>query len=313
MKGFKVFNSDFTCRGFKFEEGKEYKHNGPLLICNSGFHFCLKASHCFAYYSFDPNNIVCEVEALGEMQTHEEDSKICTNHIKIIRRLSWDEVLVVANEGKLNTGFGNSGDSNSGDSNSGDSNSGDWNSGDSNSGDSNSGDWNSGDSNSGNRNSGNRNSGYRNSGYRNSGNRNSGDSNSGDSNSGDWNSGNRNSGDSNSGYRNSGAFCTDNNPRLILFNKQTDILVRDWENSRPVQIMRDYLNQNIWIYESEMSVEDKKYHPEYETTGGFLKTISLQEAWVNMWGNLNENLKKEFLNLPGFDSNIFFEITGIKI
>ncbi len=62
-----------------------------------------------------------------------------------------------------------------------------------------------------------------------------------------------------------------------------------------------------------MNDDEKKAHPDYETTGGYLKTITMQEAWINMWGNLNENLKQEFLNLPKFDSAIFFEITGIKI
>jgi hypothetical protein len=214
MKGYKVFNSDLTCRGFQFKVGETYTHKGEIKLCSSGFHFCLKASHCFNYYSFDPNNIVCEVEALGKTLTHDEDSKVCTDVLKIVRQLTWQEVLVAANEGANNTGLANSGNSNSGYRNSGDSNSGNWNSGDSNSGYRNSGNRNSGNSNSGYSNSGNSNSGDSNSGYRNSGNSNSGDRNSGnrnsgyrnsgDSNSGNWNSGDRNSGNRNSGYRNSG-------------------------------------------------------------------------------------------------------------
>ena len=135
VKGYKVFNPDFKCKGYQYEENTTYTFNGEIKICNSGFHFCIKASHCFGYYSFDSNNIVCEVEGIGKIITHEEDSKICTDKIRIGRKLTWAEVLMVANEGKDNTGHSNTGDSNTGDSNTGDSNTGDSNTGYSNTGD----------------------------------------------------------------------------------------------------------------------------------------------------------------------------------
>jgi len=144
IKGYKVFNSDMTCRGFKFEVGKTYTHDGPIRICESGFHFCLFPQDCFNYYTFDSNNIVCEVEALDKTDGQTEDSKLCTNKLKIIRQLDWFEVLTIVNIGKDNTGHSNSGDRNSGYRNSGNWNSGNRNSGNSNSGDSNSGYRNSG-------------------------------------------------------------------------------------------------------------------------------------------------------------------------
>ena len=39
VKGFKGFNEDLTCRGFQYEIGKTYKHNGEVELCRSGFHF----------------------------------------------------------------------------------------------------------------------------------------------------------------------------------------------------------------------------------------------------------------------------------
>jgi hypothetical protein len=218
----------------------------------------------------------------------------------------------IANTGKENTGFANSGDRNSGYRNSGNSNSGDRNSGYRNSGNSNSGNRNSGDSNSGYRNSGNWNSGDRNSGDSNSGDSNSGDSNSGYRNSGNWNSGDRNSGDSNSGYRNSGAFCTDPDPVLYLFNQPTKMTVKEWEQHEAVQMM-NALDPTIWIPANAMSAEEKEQHPKWETTEGYLKTISMHEAWADFWHNLTDKKKKVFLTLPNFDAKIFTEITGIKI
>lgn len=132
MRGYKVFNPDWTCREFKFAVGKTYEEDVKPSCCNEGFHFCTELKDCFSYYSFDPDNKVAEIEALGDIDAKTGDSKCCTNKIKIVRELTWDEVLRLVNIGKGNTGFRNSGDWNSGD----------WNSGNYNSGNCNSGDWN---------------------------------------------------------------------------------------------------------------------------------------------------------------------------
>lgn len=137
MKGYKVFHPDWTCRGFQYEVGKEYKMEEEPVRCERGFHFCTKLIDCFEYYSFNPNNKVAEIEAFGKIAGGGDDSKHCTNGIRIVRELSWREVLDLVNTGTNCTGIGNSGDCNSGNRNSGS-----WNSGDCNSGSRNSGDWN---------------------------------------------------------------------------------------------------------------------------------------------------------------------------
>ena len=142
IRGYKVFKSDWTCRGFQFEVGKTYEEDVTPLCCERGFHFCTELKDCFNYYSFDPNNKVAEIEALGEIDTEANGSKHCTNKIKIVREISWEEVLKMVNMGKANAGIYNSGNHNSGDWNSGNRNSGNWNSGNRNSGNCNSGDWN---------------------------------------------------------------------------------------------------------------------------------------------------------------------------
>lgn len=130
MKGFKVFNSDWTCRGFQFEVGKTFAEDVTPVCCSRGFHFCTKAADCFKYYDFNPDNKIAEVEALGDIDTNNNDSKCSTNKIHIIREITWHEVLDLVNLGKACTGFLNSGSRNSGDYNSGNHNSGDFNSGD---------------------------------------------------------------------------------------------------------------------------------------------------------------------------------------
>jgi len=289
VKGYKVFNPDWTCRGFQYEVGKTYEEDVELEVCGPGFHFCKNPVDCFSYYRFNNNNKVAEVIALGDIV--ETSDKCCTNKIKIVREIDWHEVLDIVNTGNNNTGLSNSGYSNSGDRNSGDRNSGDRNSGDRNSGGSNSGD--------------------RNSGYGNSGDSNSGYSNSGDRNSGDRNSGGSNSGDFNSCNYSSGAFCTET-PKLLMFDKPTDMTLEDWRNSEPCTILRKFaLTERI--NEDDMTDEEKEQHEEYKTIGGYLRTYTYKEAWGNLWNSLDIEEKDIIQRIPNFNKDKFYEITGIKI
>jgi hypothetical protein len=278
MKGFKVFNSNWTCRGFQFEVGKTFTEDVTSVCCDRGFHFCTKAADCFKYYDFNPDNKVAEVEALGDIDTNNDDSKCCTNKIHIIREITWQEVLDLVNLGKACTGLCNSGDCNSGNRNSG-------------------------DCNSGNRNSGDCNSGNRNSGDCNSGNRNSGDCNSGDWNSGDWNK---------TCFSN-GCFNTES-PKIFLFNKPSDWTYQDWLNSDARYILMDCpSNVLAWVWDDDMTDEEKEQHPEYSVTGGFLKHIEKETGRQMWWDGLSDRQKDIVMQLPNFDKDIFKEITGITV
>jgi hypothetical protein len=136
VKGFKGFDKDLRCRGFQYEVGRTYELDGELSMCESGFHFCERLLDVHDHYSLRDSR-VCEVEALGEVLKGE--GKSVTNKIKIVRELTFEDILSLANTGAGNTGVGNSGSCNSGHYNSGGCNSGDRNSGEGNSGDHNSG------------------------------------------------------------------------------------------------------------------------------------------------------------------------------
>jgi len=152
VKGYKVFNPDWTCKGKQYTCPGTFEEDVNPSVCNVGMHFCKNAADCFRYYDFDPNNHVAEVIAHGTVA--EGEDKCATNKLEIVREIPWAEVLEIVNTGKACTGRCNSGNWNSGSRNSGNRNSGDWNSGNRNSGNRNSGDWNSGDWNSGDWNSG---------------------------------------------------------------------------------------------------------------------------------------------------------------
>ncbi|MBS6701147.1 MAG: hypothetical protein KH284_06050 [Clostridiales bacterium] len=300
VKGFKVFNPDWTCnpngKPFQYAVGGTYEEDVKPMVCDRGFHFCEKAADCFNYYQFNPENKVAEVLALGEVDT--DGTKSCTNKIQIVREIPWAELLEIVNTGKGCTGLCNSGNRNSGD----------WNSGNRNSGDCNSGNRNSGDCNSGNRNSGDWNSGDCN-----SGNRNSGDCNSGNRNSGDWNSGNRNSGDWNKCSFSNGCFNTVS-PKIYLFNKPSEWTYQDWLDSEARYLLNQIPGDVLeYIYLSDMTDEEKAAHPEAETTGGYLKILDNSECAVIWWRGLSDRQKAVITAIPNFDKEIFKQITGIDV
>ena len=117
VKGYKVFNPDWTCRAFQYVCPGTFEEAVIPSTCNAGFHFCLKAADCFNYYDFDAKNKVAEVIALGDVDCRGD--KCCTNKIQIVREVPWSELLEIVNTGKGCSGLCNSGNWNSGDWNSG--------------------------------------------------------------------------------------------------------------------------------------------------------------------------------------------------
>ena len=86
IKTYKGFNKDMTCRGFQYEEGKEYEEES-VEVCDHGFHACEYPLDCLNYYS--PNESVYhEVEQRGEIQKHNEDTKVASTKIKIGAEIS---------------------------------------------------------------------------------------------------------------------------------------------------------------------------------------------------------------------------------
>ena len=274
IKAYKAFNSDLTCKGFQYEVGKEYHHKGKLELCESGFHACPKLTDCFYFYPFNKTKTrVAEVLVWGKVEYKDgvkyEDAgvKLCASNIKVVRELTWNEVLSLCN-----TGNSNSGDRNSGDFNSGDRNSGDFNSGD----------------------------------------RNSGSCNTGYSNSGNWNSGNWNSGDWNSGDWNSGYLNTSAQKYTFIFNKRVEKSVL--ERAEFPSFMFFALTE--WVPARNMSQVEKERHPEYVTTGGYLKKYAYKTAFRKSFKKARRKpdwpkQRQMLLDLPNFDAKIFEEISGI--
>lgn len=293
VKGYKVFNPDWTCLGFQYEVGKTYEEDVTPKCCNKGFHFCKELKDCFSYYSFDPDNKVAKVIALGEIDEKLDDSKCCTNKIQIVEEISWEDVLRMVNLGEGNAGLCNSGDYNTGHRNTGG-----YNTGCKNTGNYNTGDWNIG--------------GF-NAGSCNTGNRNTGDYNTGNWNTGSCNTGNWNTGDYNIIDASSGCFCTEHQ-KILIFDKSSNWTIKDWFGSDARYIL-DSIPNNIveWIYESDMTDIEKEKNPTYKTTGGYLKILDKSEAAQVWWDGLDTTDKNIIKSIPNFDAEKFQKCTGIKV
>jgi hypothetical protein len=87
IKGYKGFDKDMKCRGFQYEVGKEYKHDGEVKACESGFHFCENPLDVFGYY--DPS-VSRYAEVVGEGKTDKDnnDSKVSCSSLKIGAEIS---------------------------------------------------------------------------------------------------------------------------------------------------------------------------------------------------------------------------------
>ena len=285
VHGFKVFRPDWTCspngNTKQYTCPGKFEEEGELDVCGHGMHFCQTAADCFNYYSFNSENKVAEVIAYGEVRT--DGDKSCTDKLEIVREIPWDEVLRIVNIGKNCTGRCNTGD---------------WNTGDCNTGD-----WNTGNRNTGNRNTGNRNTGDWNTGNRNTG----------DWNTGNRNTGNRNTGDWNKSSFNTGCFNTEEQ-KIMLFNKPSDMTYREWIDSDARYLLNQIPKDVVeWVYEEDMTDEEKAAHPTYETTGGYLKVLDESECGQLWWGSLSDRRKDIIRAIPNFDSDIFFQCTGIRV
>jgi hypothetical protein len=250
MTGYKATDAEMKCQGFQFKLGEWYEHSGEVVMCASGFHFCLYPSGPLCFYSASDSRVFkVEAEQVLEIPTEAgADFKLVAKRIRLVEEITPGKTgNDKSNTGNWNTGYSNTGNWNTGDRNTGNCNTGNWNTGNWNTGDSNTGNCNTGNSNTGNWNTGYSNTGNWNTGNSNTGNWNTGDSNTGNCNTGNWNTGYSNTGNSNTGNcntgnwntgnwntgdRNSGFFCL-KEPKVISFDVQTNLTFEVFLNKYP--------------------------------------------------------------------------------
>jgi hypothetical protein len=225
-----------------------------------------------------------------------------------------------SNTGNWNTGNRNTGNWNPGNWNTGNRNTGNWNTGNCNTGDrnpgyANTGDRNTGYANTGDCNPGNCNTGYANTGNYNPGNynpgyANTGDCNPGNCNTGNWNTGNYNPGDFNTGDYHVGCFNTIHAEKAYYFDKLLD--VSEWNAAeKPDWLYK--VTPTTFVTSNKMTDKEKEDNPTHETTGGYLRVNDMKEEWRNAYEAATPEDRALTKQLPGFDADVFMEITGIDL
>ena len=82
---YKGFDKDLKCRGYQYEEGKEYIHEGEVKACEGGFHACENPFDVFDFYAPNEFHRFCEVEGSGKED--KQDKKSSFEKIKIVAEI----------------------------------------------------------------------------------------------------------------------------------------------------------------------------------------------------------------------------------
>ena len=100
IKAFKGFDKNMQCRGYQFEIGKTYTHDGEVKACSSGFHSCENPLDVLSYYPLIGDdgsmNRFSSVSASGAISRHDSDSKVASASIKIEAELKLPEIVRAA-------------------------------------------------------------------------------------------------------------------------------------------------------------------------------------------------------------------------
>jgi len=219
------------------------------------------------------------------------------------------------NTGNCNTGNWNTGSRNTGYRNTGNCNTGHWNTGSHNTGkrntdNCNTGHWNTGSRNTGNWNTGNWNTGSHSTGNWNTDNWNTGSHNTGSYNTGSWNTGHWNTGSWNTADNHTGCFNTIDPEKAYYFNTLID--KSEWSRAQKPDWLYEP-SPTTWVHTIEMTPIEKEAFPSYKTTEGYLRVNDLKEEWRKAYESATEEEVQMVRDLPGFDYEVFEEITGLDI
>ncbi len=102
IKGYKAFDKNWKCRDFQFSVGKNYEiKRGQLELCSNGFHFSELPHDVLNYYCDVLNQKYAIVEASGEII--KSGDKSCCRNIKIIREITFNELISLVLKPKSST------------------------------------------------------------------------------------------------------------------------------------------------------------------------------------------------------------------
>lgn len=96
MRAIKGFDANLRCRGFQFEVGKSYTHQGKVIACKSGFHAIPDDQHPLAVFEYYPpaGSRFCLVEYDGEAVR--EGDKLAAEILVVGKEISLHDLTLEA-------------------------------------------------------------------------------------------------------------------------------------------------------------------------------------------------------------------------
>lgn len=96
MRAIKGFDAKLQCRGFQFEVGQTYQHNGAVKACSGGFHAIPDDQHPLAVFSYYPpaGSRFAVVEISGA--TDRRDDKVAAEIMTITREIGLSDLAAEA-------------------------------------------------------------------------------------------------------------------------------------------------------------------------------------------------------------------------
>lgn len=101
-KAFDITEQGLVCRDYLFKENEWSEEVNRIIPCENGYHYCTNLFEIFNYYSGaldkDIAIYICET---GDKIVKTSSSKCVTNKIKLVRRLSREDIIRILNGGNV--------------------------------------------------------------------------------------------------------------------------------------------------------------------------------------------------------------------
>ena len=93
IRAYKGFDANLQCRGFQFEIGQTYTHEGKVVACESGFHAIEgHPLEVFNYYA-PAGSRFCLVEVSGDIARHDDDGKVAASILTVGKEIGISDLV----------------------------------------------------------------------------------------------------------------------------------------------------------------------------------------------------------------------------
>ena len=161
----------------------------------------------------------------------------------------------------------------------------------------------------GNYSTGNGSTGNYSTGHGSTGNYSTGNGSTGNYSTGNYSTGHRSTGNWSTSNYSTGHFSTEDYSGFGCFDKPCTL--EEWDAAYKPSWL--YFNLIGWVLEDDMTDEEKKANPTYDTTGGYLKVYDYKGAFQASYNRATREEQLRIKELPNFDADKFYQISGIRI